>query len=102
MIHNNNANGDDDDGIIISRPDKTTGICNVVTLAPFIWTGRNKRKHENTYYDAVAAALAMQHLNLGDGSLVKKVSGLNETCNIKFTTEFIATEAKKNVAVYGL
>ena len=46
-----------------------------------------------------AAALAMQHLNLGDGSLVKELAGLNETCNLRFTTEFIGTEESKNTAV---
>lgn len=46
-----------------------------------------------------AAALAMQHLNFGDGSLVKEIAGLNETCNLRFTTEFIGTQASKNTAV---
>jgi hypothetical protein len=75
---------------------KTIGICNIVTLAPFLLDGR---RHENTYHDALAIALAIQHLNTGNGSLVKEITGLNETCPIRFTTEFIATEAKKNIAV---
>ena len=46
-----------------------------------------------------AAALAMQHLNVGDVSLVKEIAGLNETCNLRFTTEFIGMQASKNTAV---
>ena len=36
---------------------------------------------------ALAVALAIQHLNTGDGSVIPEVQGLNEKCNVRFTAE---------------
>ncbi|CAJ1931277.1 unnamed protein product [Cylindrotheca closterium] len=35
-----------------------------------------------------AVLLALEHLNTGNGTLVEEVGGLDERCNIKFTSEF--------------
>jgi len=90
---NQNGGGEEQEESTLA---KTIGICNIVSLSPFIWNGRY---HEDTYLNAVSNALAIQHLNLGDGSIVKEVKGLNETCNLRFTQEFIETQGEKHIAV---
>ena len=90
---NQNGGGEEQEESTLT---KTIGICNIVSLAPFIYNGRY---HEDTYLNAVSNALAIQHLNLGDGSIVEEVKGLNETCNLRFTQEFIETQGKKRMAV---
>ena len=41
------------------------------------------------YYGVASVSLAMEHLNLntGNGSIVPEISGLNETCPLRFTTK---------------
>ena len=43
------------------------------------------------YETAIGVALALQHLNAGDGSLIEPVEGLNQRCNLRFTGEFLDT-----------
>jgi hypothetical protein len=47
----------------------------------------------------VSVFLAMQHLNTGDGRVIPEVEGLNERCNLRFTTESFDTILSENVAV---
>lgn len=46
-----------------------------------------------------AVALAIEHLNAGDGSVVREVEGLNQRCNVRFTTEFLDTAFSPSHAV---
>lgn len=49
---------------------------------------------------AAAIALAAEHLNTGNGIVVKQVEGLNQKCNIRFTLESFDNEnISQNVAV---
>ncbi len=78
---------------IVTNPDgSTSGVCQVVSLNPFSWNSapsdEDNYVHE-IYYIAQADYLAVKHLNEGDGSLVKELEGLNETCNIRFGLEYI-------------
>ena len=41
---------------------------------------------------SLAVALAIQHLNTGDGSVIPQVEGLNDNCNIRFTLELFDSE----------
>ena len=51
-------------------------------------------------YDAsVGVMLAMHHFNNGMGNIVKEVRGINETCDIRLTTELFNTESSHTVAV---
>ena len=63
---NQNGGGEEQEESTLT---KTIGICNIVSLAPFIYNGRH---HKDTYLNAVSNALAIQHLNLGDGSIVEE------------------------------
>jgi hypothetical protein len=46
-----------------------------------------------------AVALALEHLNVGDGSIVPEVEGLNQRCDVRFTSEFIDTVGSESEAV---
>ena len=48
---------------------------------------------------AVATHLAIEHLNSGDGSVIPQVAGLNDRCNIRFTTEMIDSNRSPAVSV---
>jgi ABC-type branched-subunit amino acid transport system substrate-binding protein len=52
-----------------------------------------------THEDAAAIALAIQHLNTGDGSIVPAIEGLNESCNVRFTVEFGDTQYNPGVGL---
>jgi hypothetical protein len=48
---------------------------------------------------ALAVALAIQHLNTGDGSVIPQVTNLNDKCNIRFTAEYFDSEMSESRAV---
>lgn len=48
---------------------------------------------------AATTALALEHLNSGNGAVVKEVEGLNERCPIRFSTEFLDTKNSPRVAM---
>ena len=76
-------------------PHSEIAICNFAGLLPF--TGE-----ESDYLSvewAAAAALAIQHLNNGDGSIVKEIQGLPDQCNIRFTFDMYATFFQEQYAV---
>ena len=53
-----------------------------------------------TTIDAAAAALlAVEHLNTGDGSVVKEVEKLNERCNVRFNMNILDTLGSPQVGV---
>eukprot|EP00980_Cylindrotheca_fusiformis_P023352 scaffold10399_cov113-Cylindrotheca_fusiformis.AAC.12 len=51
------------------------------------------------HVDAAAVALAAHHLNVGDGSVVPEVEGLNKRCNVRFTVEFPDTQLDTKYAL---
>eukprot|EP00980_Cylindrotheca_fusiformis_P000763 scaffold183_cov112-Cylindrotheca_fusiformis.AAC.2 len=51
------------------------------------------------HIDATAIALAAQHLNVGDGTIVPEVQGLNDRCNVRFTVEFVDTQFDTETAL---
>ncbi|CAB9525833.1 acid type B receptor subunit 2 [Seminavis robusta] len=107
LLHSSNSNSSstsrknlqvtsDDDGDEIA-------ICNLAALIPFSLPPQpNGHVHYLTDLFGLVApqlALAVQHLNTGDGSIVRDLQGLNDRCNIRFTLEFLDTGLVENVAV---
>jgi hypothetical protein len=73
-------------------------LCHLSSLFPF--TQGSFIPHEPMIFESAAAvALAAHHLNIGDGSIVKEVEGLNNRCHVRFTTEFTDTEISRGVAL---
>lgn len=52
-----------------------------------------------SFEEAAAVALASHHLNVGDGSIVPEVEGLDKRCQIRFTTEFADTKFNPGAAL---
>lgn len=46
-----------------------------------------------------AIALAAEHLNAGNGRVVQELDGLNERCNVRFSTEFFDTAGSPSLTV---
>ena len=78
------------------------GFCHFISMNPF-QVDFSKTGEYNPYgpgYEAaVANMLAVQHLNTGDGSIVKEVEGLPDKCTIKFSLEFLDTEFDAGTAL---
>ena len=72
------------------------GVCHIPTFLPFVGG-----KLFPLVQVAIATHLAIQHLNDGDGSIVSELEGLNDRCDIRFTTEMIDTMRSPSVAVDG-
>jgi hypothetical protein len=56
------------------------------SLIPF--TDMNGVPLLHAYEGAMGIFLALQHLNTGNGSIIESVEGLNDTCRIRFPTEY--------------
>eukprot|EP00956_Cyclotella_meneghiniana_P038765 scaffold159697_cov56-Cyclotella_meneghiniana.AAC.3 len=96
-----------------NAPNSTAGNINIVNVdlideyievayLPTIMTFTCYGRPTNNigYYDGVASvALAMEHLNTGNGSIIPEISGLNETCPLRFTTESFDTECSQLTAI---
>ncbi|CAB9514229.1 activated protein kinase catalytic subunit alpha-1 [Seminavis robusta] len=81
-------------------PDDNTdeiAFCHLTAIIPFT-TGDQKPFHI-ALEDAAVIALAIQDLNSGNGILVPEIQGLNERCNVRFTTEWLDTEFQGGVAL---
>lgn len=75
---------------IVTKSDGTKfGACNMVSFIPLSYINYTITRF---YAQTVVQYLAVKHLNTNDGSIVKELIGLNETCDIKFGLEFIDTE----------
>lgn len=84
---------------IVTKSDGTkVGLCNMVSFIPL--TYMDNVTIYRAYAHTVAQYLAVKHLNTNDGSVVKELTGLNETCNTKFGLEFIDTQFDPTVAGY--
>jgi hypothetical protein len=93
--------------------------CNLIALYPFTTTTtvptvptatETSTNHQITeiqmihdgYTNAFATILAVQHLNTGNGIIIKEISGLNETCKIKFNLDFIDTHKDPKLTIMEL
>eukprot|EP00980_Cylindrotheca_fusiformis_P000765 scaffold183_cov112-Cylindrotheca_fusiformis.AAC.4 len=72
-------------------------LCNLIGLLSFTIDGVNP--FIPVYIDAAAMALAAHHLNVGDGTIVPEVEGLNDRCNVRFTVEFTDTQVDTETAL---
>jgi hypothetical protein len=75
-------------------------ICHLDGMFPF--SQGEKRARQDQFEEATAMALAAHHLNVGDGSVVPQVEGLNARCPIRFTvgyadTEYMASKALEHI-----
>ena len=71
--------------------------CHLSVLMDF--THGNDRGYKHSFEAAAAISMAAQHMNEGIGWIVPEISGLNERCPIRFTTEFADTEYEQGVAL---
>jgi len=75
-------------------------LCHVYTLLPF--TNGQKETWNNlwgTMESTFAMALAAQHLNTGNGTIVPQVEGLSQRCPVRFSLEFSDTELSAQIGV---
>lgn len=72
-------------------------LCHISSIIAF--TYGDFVPQENGFEDAASIALAAQHLNTGDGTIVPQLAGLHERCPIRFTAEFADTEFRGGVAL---
>lgn len=75
---------EDDDG------ERSLAICHLSVFHSFSY-GDGVPVRTN-FESALPVALAAHHLNVGDGSIVPQLDGLNDRCKVRFTTEFSDTE----------
>ena len=77
---------------------KEIAICNLAALIP---ASINKGFYLQDMFGlaTLQIALAVQHLNEGNGSIIPDVQSLNQRCNIRFTLELIDTGLVENIAV---
>ena len=92
------------------------GICHLPSLIPFtdiieeVATSGNdngddtpkvavRRARKGTLEGAATILLAIQHFNAGNGTVIPQLEGINETCPIRFTTEFFDTEHSRIKAI---
>mmetsp|Transcript_19228 Transcript_19228/g.27810 ORF Transcript_19228/g.27810 Transcript_19228/m.27810 type:complete len:845 (+) Transcript_19228:42-2576(+) len=68
---------------------RTLGLCHLVNLNAFTDSEGAIRPVE--YDHSASALLAMHHFNTGDGSIVPAFDGINQRCDVRFTTEVIDT-----------
>ena len=74
---------------------KTVGLCHVYGL---LWI-----EEDPITIDSIAASqLAMWHFNTGNGTIVSKLGGINERCDIRFTSEFADTFGSEFLALSTL
>jgi hypothetical protein len=67
-------------------------FCHLAMVMPFSDSNPTRRPLKNGVFQGLAAVLlAVQHLNTGNGTIVQQVEGLNERCDIRFTTETFDT-----------
>lgn len=83
-----------------------TAECPMIALTPFLRVDPSSgtvRPVRRGYASAFATALAVQHLNDGDGSIIPDVAGVRcNRNNIHFTLEYINTNMNLGTALMGL
>ena len=88
------AESDDDD---VHFESSARAICHLDAFGPF--TQGDKIARQDAFEEATAIVLAAHHLNIGDGSIVPQVEGLDKRCPIRFTVGFADTEYNARVAL---
>ena len=69
---------------------KNIALCNIISLMPLHDVDSGPSSFFVFGYEAaIAIALAIDHLNQGNGTLVEEVDGLNQRCSIRFTSKYI-------------
>lgn len=80
-----------------------TAICHLVAMMPYSIVMNGVQEEVVTINNSIeftaAYALAIQHLNTGDGSVVAEVEGLHNRCNLKFTPEIIDSQSSPSNTV---
>lgn len=77
-------------------------FCHLITVLPFSFFPGPERvpfTPVGILEGSLAVLLAAEHLNNGDGSIISEVDMLNETCNIRFSTEMVDNELSEYTAV---
>jgi hypothetical protein len=72
-------------------------FCHISVLLPF--TQGDNIPWLLTHEDGAIIALALQDLNEGNGIIIPEIEGLNERCNVRFTTEWADTAFTPGVAL---
>lgn len=80
--------------VITTSNGNELGLCHMPVFIP--------AEYSSEVRGAMGVFLAIKHLNSGDGSVIPEIEGLNERCNIRFTTEIFDTEASERVALNKL
>lgn len=76
----------------------TKSICYLPYL--FFFTTPDGPNNAIGSFDGLAAiALAMEHLNTGNGTIIPQVDGINERCPLRFTTKSFDTATSQRVGV---
>lgn len=86
---------------------KELAFCHLPTLIPLTQVVKDEENEGNTsrlvlknfFTDIAGIALATQHLNSGNGTIVPEVEGINKRCNVRFTYEISDTEDSVKGAV---
>mmetsp|Transcript_57053 Transcript_57053/g.139012 ORF Transcript_57053/g.139012 Transcript_57053/m.139012 type:complete len:959 (-) Transcript_57053:110-2986(-) len=90
-------NTNNDNGAPSSSLPEVMAFCHFIALCPFVDTSGN------TIFlgveAAYAIALAVEHLNSGNGSVIKELDGLDDRCPIKFTLGFEDTQLDTGVGL---
>jgi hypothetical protein len=88
---------------MIIGTNETLEFCHLIAIMPFSSGIGGVHQpffaHGDSYEFAAAYALAMQHLNAGDGSIIAEVEGLDKHCPIKFTPELVDSRASASYTV---
>lgn len=80
--------------------DRVKADCNLISLQALTMDG-TKPLYQGIS-DAIGAALAIQHLNDGNGVYISEVDGLNKRCGINYHLELIDTHASTAIAMSQL
>ena len=83
---------------ILTHQGKETAICQVQGILPFT-DGKDLIPRRSAFEDTVSMALALHHLNTGDGSVVPQLEGIHERCPIRFTMKMADTQFSEGVAL---
>ena len=79
--------------------DDATTLLYVPYLQPFSGGDGSPFTLFGTYEGLAASALAMEHLNTGNSSIVPELAGLDGRCPIRFATDSFDTELSQKVGV---
>ncbi|GKY96680.1 hypothetical protein MPSEU_000627600 [Mayamaea pseudoterrestris] len=78
-------------------PDENIAICHISHITSFTHGDYTPTRVE--VEDAYSVALALHHLNVGDGSIVPQVAGLPDRCNVRFTVEYTDDQDQGGVSL---